>query len=321
MRCALRFAVGFFIGGFRGLHAPRSGKGRAPQPSTQSAVCDTISKEIQGFSACGCKKRAFLFVEWMKTPKEETIMKKLIAVLLLLSLLSPCALALAEAPGSGYYTGTSTLLANLTHNCTNTGILLPEGFSPYQTTYMLSVGNNVSRPRFTPTAYDPNAVITVNGQVVQSGHESDYISIGNQPVTVKIVVSSGGTSTTYTIYIQRRPSEKRTRVSAGYINRIFLDKTTWKLDPDLVSISYAGEDYGSGSLSTFTNKTQEFNHRDYVRPLSPNCIYYYGTKATCYRARNLEEFMNKYTLYGSTLYTIIYLEDEIVAVMPYEADY
>lgn len=248
-------------------------------------------------------------------------MKKFVAVLLLLALVTPCALALAETAGSGYYTGTSTLLASLRHNCTNTGILMPEAFSPYQTTYFLSVGNNVSRPRFTPTAYDPNAIITVNGQVVQSGQESNYISIGNQPVKVEIVVSSGGASTVYTVYIQRRPSEKRTKVSAGYINRIYLDNTTWKLDPDLVTVSYAGEDYASGNLSTFTNKTKETNHRDYVRPLSPNCIYYYGTKQNCYRARNLDEFLSHYNLYGSTLYTIIYLEDEIVAVMPYEADY
>lgn len=245
-------------------------------------------------------------------------MKRILPVLLILALLAACVPALADGP---VYYG-APRLSSLTHNCKNTGIMLPGAFDPNQTTYLLTVGASVSRPRFTPVAEDPYAVITVNGQVVPSGTESDYIPIDDQPKTVKIVVSSGGASTTYTVYIQRRPSEKRTKVSAGYINRIFLDKTTWKLDPDLVSVSYAGGDYTSGNLSTFTNKTVEVNDRKYVRPLSPNCVYYYGTKENCFRAKNLEEFMNNYWRYeDNPLFTIIYIEDEIVAVFPYGADY
>ncbi len=245
------------------------------------------------------------------------------AAIVLLILLLACAPALADDGSvsytSPYYTGNSTLLANLTHNCTNTGIMLPAQFNPYQTTYLLTVASWVSRPRFTPTAYDPNAVITVNGQVVRSGQQSANIPIDNKPKTVEIVVSSGGASTTYTIYIQRRPSERRTRVSAGYINNIHLSGTTWKLDADLVTIQYAGEDYASGNLSTFSNKKKEVKVYDYA--INANCIFYYGTKANCYRARNVEEFMNNYSSWGNTLYTIIYIEDEIVAVMPYGADY
>ncbi|MBR3905817.1 MAG: cadherin-like beta sandwich domain-containing protein, partial [Clostridia bacterium] len=66
------------------------------------------------------------------------------------------------------YSG-NAMLSSLKHNCPNTGIMLPETFSPYQTTYLLTVADWVSRVTFTPTAFDPNAQITVNGQTVRSG--------------------------------------------------------------------------------------------------------------------------------------------------------
>ncbi len=235
------------------------------------------------------------------------------AVLLCCALAWPTLPALAE---SGYAPG-STLLVSLTHNCPNTGIMLPATFSPYQTTYLLTVANWVSRPTFTPVAMDPTAVIRVNGQVVRSGEKSQVIPMTDQPQAVTIQVSNGAGSTVYTIYLQRRPSERRTRVSAGYIRSMYLKGTTWHLDADLVTVKYSGEDYISGNLSTFTNSTIE----SYDYEVDPNCIFYYGTKANCFRATNISTFMNNYQQYGSNLYTIIYIESKIVAVMPYGADY
>ncbi|MBQ9263188.1 MAG: cadherin-like beta sandwich domain-containing protein [Clostridia bacterium] len=245
-------------------------------------------------------------------------MKRIAAVWLALALMLGCVPALAENTGA-YYSPTATLLSGLTHNCPNTGIMLPESFDPFQTTYLLTVADWVSRPVFTPVAFDPNAVITVNGKVVKSGQKSQVIPMTDKPQAVTITVSNGGAATTYTIYLQRRPSEKRTKVSAGYINSIYLKGTTWRMDADLVTIQYAGGDYESGNLSTFSNKTTETNVYDY--PLNANCIFYYGTKENCYRARNVQEFMSNYLRYGSSLYSIIYIESEIVAVFPYGADY
>lgn len=250
-------------------------------------------------------------------------MKKLIAVMLIAVLACAWAPGLASAIGTGAtYTGTntgSTLLSSLTHNCPNTGIMLPETFSPYQTTYLLTVASWVSRPTFTPVAADPNARITVNGQYVQSGSKSQVITMTDKPQAVYIVVSNGTASTTYTIYLQRRPSEKRTRVSSGYINSVYQSGTTWRLDADMVTMHYLGEDYNSGNMSTFTNKASEVGVYDY--PLSPNCIFYYGNKEAPYRASNLQQFLSNYTAYGSSLYTFVYIESEIVAVFPYGADY
>lgn len=234
----------------------------------------------------------------------------LVSLILLLTGLLPCALA------DDGYSG-STLLRSLTHNCPNTGIMLPDTFSPYQTTYLLTVASWVSRPTFTPTAFDENAVITVNGQTVKSGKASQVINMTDQPQAVTIVVSNGGASTTYTVYLQRRPSEKRTRVSAGFISSIYLKGTTWRLDADLVTVNYRGEDYESGNLSTYRNGSKD----SYDYEVSPNCVLYYGTRDHCYRAVNIREFTDHYMDYGSSMYTIVYIESQIVAVFPYEADY
>jgi len=241
-------------------------------------------------------------------------MKRFLSLILAAILLCACVPAMAD---DGNANAGSTLLRSLTHNCPNTGIMLPESFSPYQTTYLLTVADWVSRPTFTPTAMDPNAIIRVNGQVVRSGQVSQVIPMTNAPQAVTIQVSNGSESTVYTIYLQRRPSEKRTRVSAGYINNIYLKGTTWRIDADLVTIKYSGEDYNSGNLSTFSNGGKD----SYDYEVDPNCIFYYGTKNNCYRATNISNFMNSYLQYGSSLYTIVYIESKIVAVFPYGADY
>lgn len=210
----------------------------------------------------------------------------------------------------------NALLSALKHNCPNTGIMLPAAFSPYQNTYLLTVADWVSRPTFTPTSYDPNAIITINGKVIKSGQTYSGITMTDKPQEVTIRVQSGTASNTYTIYLQRRPSEKRTRISAGYINKIYLKNNAWRIAADLGTITYLSDDYSTGSRSTFNNKTADTY--DYV--MSPNCLLYYGTPQNPIRVNTVQEFMAYYQLYGSTLYTIIYIEDEIVGVMPYGAD-
>lgn len=245
------------------------------------------------------------------------MIRRILSLVMVLILCACCVPAMADDGYAGQTYAGSTLLSSLTHNCPNTGIMLPSAFSPYQTTYLLTVADWVSRPTFTPVAMDPNAVITVNGRQVRSGTASQVIEMSDKPQAVTIQVQSGSASTTYTIYLQRRPSEKRTRVSAGFINDIYLKSTTWRIDADLVTLSYLGDDYESGNRSTYKNGGVD--HYDYA--VAPNCIFYYGTKQNPIRANNINEFMSYYQSYGSNFYTIIYIESEIVAVLPYGADY
>ena len=192
-------------------------------------------------------------------------MKKLLALSLALALLVSCApFALADGQ-----TG-SVRLSGLTHNCPNTGKMLPTGFDPYTTTYLLTVASWVSRVKFTPQCADATATITVNGQYVQSGHESQIIQMTDDPQAVTIICrAQDGTQTIYTVYLQRRPSERRTRSSAGYINSVYTDsKGVWHIAADLVTLKYTN----GTNLSSFYNDSSYL----YKYACPDNCIFYYG---------------------------------------------
>ena len=241
------------------------------------------------------------------------MMKKLLAIALLSALLlslAPAGLAAPALPADR--------LQNLEHNAPNTGKMLPERFDPYQNTYLLTVANWVSRITFTPTTAAPNAMVTVNGQVVASGQKSQIIQMTDNPQAVQITVSVYGdgnvltAQNTYTVFLQRRPSERRTRVSAGYISAMDMADGIATISADLVSIKYQDK----SNISTFLNETVYL----YKYKTAPNCLFYYGTKDNPIRARNSAEFNNNYLNTGSNLYYLVYIEDEIVAVLPYAAD-
>jgi len=209
-------------------------------------------------------------------------------------------------------------LINLVHNCPNTGKMLPEIFNPYQNTYLLTVADWVSRVTFTPTTAALNAVVTVNGQVVGSGQKSQVIQMTNDPQSVQITVSVYGANSlltaqnTYTIFLQRRPSERRTRVSAGFIEKIEVSENIATISADLVTLKYQDKT----NFSTFTNETYYL----YKYKTSPNCLFYYGTKQHPIRTGDAYAFAANYLNSGSNLYYLIYIEDQIVAVLPYASD-
>lgn len=207
----------------------------------------------------------------------------------------------------------SSQLRDLTHNCTNTGIMLPDKFDPNVTTYLLTVGNNVSRPYFVPTAVDPNSVITVNGSVVKSGEKSQIISINDKPQTVTIRVTNGNSTTVYTVYIQRRPDNRRTKVSAGYLTSFYQKGTAWHLDADLVTLEWNNNDVSVGALTGYTNK-DVIDHYDYE--LDPHCLFYGGSDGSIYRVDGLTNFVRIADL--SALYFVFYMEDKVVAIIPYD---
>ena len=233
--------------------------------------------------------------------------------LILLLALAPLALA---QPASAL---PADRLASLSHNAPNTGIMLPEYFDPWQNTYLLTVAHWVSRITFTPVTSSPTSQVTVNGQPVISGQKSQIIQMTDKPQAVQITVTayeSGAISTqnTYTVYLQRRPSEYRTRVSAGYITDITMKSGgIATISADLVTVKYQG----NTNLSSFFNDTVYL----YKYDTSPNCLFYYGTKQNPIRSADAQDFYNNYMTSASNLYYLVYIENEIVAVLPYAADY
>ena len=232
-----------------------------------------------------------------------------ILVIALTAMLAPVALAQPALPADR--------LVGLKHNAPNTGIMLPERFDPYVDTYLLTVANWVSRIKFTPTTSSPTSQVTVNGLPVASGQESQIIQMSDKPQEVLITVSGYGADgalsgqTTYKVFLQRRPSERRTRVSAGYINEITMQGGIATISADLVTLRYEG----NTNVSSFVNETVD----KYTYECAPNCLFYYGSFTNPTRARDAQEFLNNYLAAGSSLYYLVYMEDKIIAILPYNA--
>ena len=236
-----------------------------------------------------------------------------------LSVLAMCVIMLAAcccfAPASADG-GWAPVLTNLTHNCKNTGKMLPEAFSSSQTCYILTVANWVNNVSLTPTAAN-GAYITINGKPIASGTASDYFKMTDEPQMVTIQVTLNGLTTGYTVFLQRRPSERRTRVSAGYIKQIYQNDNKFYIAADLVTVNYRSSNYTDGNRSTFTNDSSYL----YRYAVNTHCEFYAWVNGVVQQVKDIYTFMNVYNQNPSAMYRIIYIEDEIVAVVPYAADY
>lgn len=207
----------------------------------------------------------------------------------------------------------SSRLASFVHNVTKTGKMSPDKFDPNVTSYLLTTGDTVNNVYFTFTTEDPNAALYINGVLTASGAKTQVAGMTNDPKAVYVdVYGTGGGHTQYVFFLQRRPSERRTRVSSGYIDRIYVKSGSTYIDADLVNVYYS-----SGNESSFHNDSSYI----YKYPCSQNCVFYYGTMENPRRARNATEFSYYYTQTPDVLYRFVYIDDEIVAVLPYAADH
>lgn len=209
------------------------------------------------------------------------------------------------------------LLLNLEHNAPHTGIMQPDTFSPHIHSYLLTVADWVSRITLTPTVAQHHEV-RIQGEKVESGKPSGIIRLSNEPVMVRIQVTAYDASgkdlglSEYIVFIQRRPSERRTRVSAGYISEVSLKNGLATISADLVTLSYQA----NSNLSSFINDTVYMYRYD----CAPNCLFFFGSPEMPRRARTPQEFIDNYLSYGKSLYYLVYIEDRIVAVFPYAPD-
>jgi hypothetical protein len=101
-----------------------------------------------------------------------------------------------------YYPSPVNTLADL---AISTGMLSPS-FEPNTTDYHLNVPNSVTTFNVTPVLEDLSATITVNGEQVNSGQNSQDIllNVGENPISI-IVTAEDGTPKTYTVTVNRLP--------------------------------------------------------------------------------------------------------------------
>ena len=237
-------------------------------------------------------------------------MRSFLSLLLAVCLAASCGIS---STASAEVALPSSALTSLTHNCPNTAIMLPEAFSPLEDTYLLTVASWVSRVMLTPVSADPNAVLALNGLAGLSGTPSQIFEMNDEPQTVTIsVVSSDGSSSVYTVYLQRRPSSARTGVAAGFLTAVEQEDGITYLVMDLVTVTYQGD-----HVSSFTNDNVPDRYR---YPAAAECVFYYGGTDNPVMAKNADDFKAQIALNGTELFSVIYIQDEIVSVWPFSSD-
>ena len=170
---------------------------------------------------------------------KKRMLQRILVLLVLLLVITTFAIPLASAsPTATPSPYPASSLVSLTHNCPNTGIMVPETFNPLSYSYILTVASWVSHVTVTPVSLDPAATIYVNGQYNPSGQKSHEFNMTNDPQPITITVTSGSETSVYTIFLQRRPSDARTRVSIGFLKDFYLSNSKWYAKLDLVTVTY-----------------------------------------------------------------------------------
>lgn len=119
---------------------------------------------------------------------------------------------------------------NLAGLLISAGALSP-AFDAGTGSYAVSVPHSVTSFTVTPTAADPTATVSVNGETIASGDSSHPIdlAVGDNVITV-IVVAEDGTPRTYTITVNRAPASGASlgnlTTSAGPLSPSFAAGTT-----------------------------------------------------------------------------------------------
>lgn len=206
------------------------------------------------------------------------------------------------------------VLTGLTVSSEGTVKMVPEVFDPFTSTYLITVDSYVNTVSLIPNAAYGTAVY-VDGQYTPVGSASRAIALGDTPLEITVRVTRYGAVNEYTFFLQRRPSEKRTRVSAGFIQSIYQSGGKWYIAADLVTVNYRGSSYSDGNRSSYINDSSYL----YKYPVSSKCVFYYSANGIARQCKDLYGFMSVYT--GTAMYRIVYMEDEIVAVMPYTSAY
>ncbi|KAA9338781.1 cadherin-like beta sandwich domain-containing protein, partial [Adhaeribacter soli] len=120
--------------------------------------------------------------------------------------------AKTSVTGQGAYSAT-IMAKTLSNNANLSALSLSAGtlnpvFASATTAYSASVINTTTSITVTPTVFESNATITVNGTAVTSGSASGPIAlnVGNNTITTVVTAQDGSTTKTYTISVTRTGS-------------------------------------------------------------------------------------------------------------------
>ncbi len=121
-----------------------------------------------------------------------------------------------------------TTNASLTKLKISKGTLSP-AFASGTFSYIANISNATTFITVTPTAADPTATITVNGATVASGSPSAGLPVAVGPNTITIVVTKDSTAVSYTLTVNRGPSENallaNLQLSKGTLSPAFASGT------------------------------------------------------------------------------------------------
>lgn len=117
-----------------------------------------------------------------------------------------------SSSGSSGSSGSTPSTPVLSNNANLAGLQLSSGvlnptFDPSVTSYNVSIAGGINSVTVTPTAAESHAVIRVNGNMVQSGTESEAINIGAgiTDITIAVTAQDGTTHKEYTVHISHMP--------------------------------------------------------------------------------------------------------------------
>jgi gliding motility-associated-like protein len=139
--------------------------------------------------------------------------------------------------GDGTTTNTYTVIATRAGGTTNAGLTnlkiskgtLSPAFASGTTSYTANISNATTSITVTPYAADHTATITVNGATVASGSPSQGLPVAVGPNTITIVVTKDSTAVSYTLTVNRGPSENallaNLQLSKGTLSPAFASGT------------------------------------------------------------------------------------------------
>ncbi|MGG1554219.1 cadherin-like beta sandwich domain-containing protein [Paenibacillus ferrarius] len=142
--------------------------------------------------------------------------------------------------------------ATLSSLTLSAGTLTP-AFSPATTDYSAEVDNQIASVKVTAGTTDGGAIMKVNGQVVQSGHDSQDIplAVGANDIPIEVTGTDGATRKTYTVHVTRKTTNT---IILDYGDNGYSERGTWLTSTTVKGYNNTGTRYTTSPNDSVTWK-------------------------------------------------------------------